>query len=124
MALSAATPRHLATIGLLDEVHDDPETDINFLMRVALEKIAFLPFGYLIDQWRWSVFSGETTPQQYNQKWWDLRYGQGWRIFVHLDEESLLCNVKQQYIVYVRNQVPDGIRHKRCFGNTRKNIFR
>jgi peptidyl-dipeptidase A len=42
-------------------------------MKMALEKIAFLPFGYLIDQWRWSVFSGETPPEKYNQKWWDLR---------------------------------------------------
>ena len=40
---------------------------------MALEKIAFLPFGYLIDQWRWSVFSGETPSTKYNQKWWDLR---------------------------------------------------
>lgn len=52
------------------------ETEINFLMLMALDKIAFLPFGYLIDQWRWSVFSGETTPEQYNEKWWQLRYYQ------------------------------------------------
>jgi peptidyl-dipeptidase A len=51
-----------------------PETDLNYLMKMALEKIAFLPFGYLIDQWRWSVFSGETTPADYNNKWWELRY--------------------------------------------------
>ena len=49
------------------------ENDINFLMKMALEKIAFLPFGYLIDQWRWSVFSGETQPDKYNEKWWELR---------------------------------------------------
>jgi peptidyl-dipeptidase A len=49
------------------------EADINFLLKMALEKIAFLPFGYLIDQWRWSVFSGETPPQHYNDKWWELR---------------------------------------------------
>jgi peptidyl-dipeptidase A len=42
-------------------------------MKMALEKIAFLPFGYLIDQWRWSVFSGQTPPNKYNEKWWDLR---------------------------------------------------
>ena len=41
---------------------------------MALEKIAFLPFGYLIDQWRWSVFSGETDPDHYNDKWWQLRW--------------------------------------------------
>ena len=49
------------------------EADLNFLMSMALDKISFLPFGYLIDQWRWSVFSGETTPDSYNDKWWDLR---------------------------------------------------
>ena len=49
------------------------EAELNFLLKMALEKIAFLPFGYLIDQWRWSVFSGETDPDHYNDKWWQLR---------------------------------------------------
>lgn len=49
------------------------EADLNFLMQQALESIAFLPFGYLIDQWRWSVFSGETPKDSYNEKWWQLR---------------------------------------------------
>jgi hypothetical protein len=44
-------------------------------MMMALDKIAFLPFGYLIDQWRWSVFSGATPPEKYNEDWWKLRYG-------------------------------------------------
>ena len=42
-------------------------------MKTALEKIAFLPFGKLIDQWRWDVFSGKTKPEQYNAAWWALR---------------------------------------------------
>ena len=42
-------------------------------MKMALEKVAFLPFGYLIDQWRWSVFSGKIKPNEYNTKWWRLR---------------------------------------------------
>jgi peptidyl-dipeptidase A len=42
-------------------------------MRDALDKVAFLPFGLLIDQWRWKVFNGEVSPDQYNQAWWDLR---------------------------------------------------
>ena len=41
-------------------------------MRKALEKVAFLPFGLLIDQWRWKVFSGEVTPANYNKAWWEL----------------------------------------------------
>ncbi len=42
-------------------------------MTRALEKVAFLPFGLLIDQWRWKVFSGEIKPEDYNKAWWDLR---------------------------------------------------
>jgi hypothetical protein len=43
-------------------------------MQRALEKVAFLPFGYLIDKWRWSVFSRETSPFNMNDKWWELRW--------------------------------------------------
>lgn len=50
------------------------EGDINFLFQMALDKVAFLPFGYLIDQWRWSVYRGETTKDNYNKAWWDLRF--------------------------------------------------
>ncbi|KAA0725567.1 Angiotensin-converting enzyme [Triplophysa tibetana] len=74
LSLSASTPKHLYTIGLMDEVTDDAESDINYLLKMALEKIAFLPFGYLIDQWRWGVFSGRTPPERYNSEWWYLRY--------------------------------------------------
>ena len=42
-------------------------------MKLALEKIAFLPFGKMIDEWRWKVFSGEISPEEYNKGWWDLR---------------------------------------------------
>lgn len=49
------------------------ETDLNYLLKMALEKIAFLPFGYLIDQWRWGVFSGRIPEEQYNSDWWYLR---------------------------------------------------
>lgn len=50
-----------------------PESDINFLMSMALDKIAFLPFGYLMDQWRWKVFDGRIPPTEYNKEWWNLR---------------------------------------------------
>ncbi|KAM9006207.1 angiotensin-converting enzyme isoform X2 [Sarcophilus harrisii] len=73
LALSVSTPTHLNKIGLLDKVINDNENDINYLLKMALEKIAFLPFGYLVDQWRWRVFSGVTTPSQYNSDWWYLR---------------------------------------------------
>jgi peptidyl-dipeptidase A len=42
-------------------------------MQNALDKVAFLPFGLLIDQWRWQVFSGQIPPERYNQGWWELR---------------------------------------------------
>ncbi len=71
IALSV-TPEYLVQIGLLEKA-PDPSKDIGLLLRKALEKIAFLPFGLLIDQWRWKVFSGEIPPTQYNQAWWQLR---------------------------------------------------
>lgn len=73
LALSVSTPAHLHKIGLLDRVANDIESDINYLLKMALEKIAFLPFGYLVDQWRWGVFSGRTPPSRYNYDWWYLR---------------------------------------------------
>ncbi|KAL0984278.1 hypothetical protein UPYG_G00139350 [Umbra pygmaea] len=73
MSLSVSTPKHLASIGLLSNATNDDESDINYLLKMALEKIAFLPFGYLIDQWRWNVFSGRTPPARYNADWWHLR---------------------------------------------------
>ncbi|XP_042865638.1 angiotensin-converting enzyme-like [Penaeus japonicus] len=73
LALSAATPSHLQEVNLLASVDDSFENDINFLFSMALDKIAFLPFGYLVDKWRWEVFSGETSESDYNSRWWDLR---------------------------------------------------
>ncbi|HEX6860729.1 MAG TPA: M2 family metallopeptidase [Caulobacteraceae bacterium] len=70
--LSALTPTYLQQIGLLDQA-PGAEQDIPFLLKMALDKIAFLPFGYLMDQWRWQVFDGTLTPETYNQGWWALR---------------------------------------------------
>jgi peptidyl-dipeptidase A len=71
IALSV-TPEYLVKIGLLDKA-PDASGDIGLLMSRALEKVSFLPFGLLIDQWRWKVFSGEVTPANFNKAWWDLR---------------------------------------------------
>ncbi len=71
-ALSASTPTYLNQIGLLDQV-PGAEEDIPFLLKMALDKIAFLPFGLLVDRWRWEVFSGEVGPEKYNDAWWALR---------------------------------------------------
>ena len=70
VALSV-TPRYLVQVGLLDK-EPASGTALPLLMRRALEKIAFLPFGLLVDQWRWKVFSGEIGPQDYNASWWEL----------------------------------------------------
>jgi peptidyl-dipeptidase A len=66
------TPEYLVKLGLLDKAPDTSK-DIGLLLHRALEKIAFLPFGLVIDQWRWKVFSGEIPPEKYNQTWWQLR---------------------------------------------------
>jgi peptidyl-dipeptidase A len=66
-------PDHLVKIGLLKDVDNSPEAVVNAQMKRALSKIAFLPFGKLIDQWRWKVFSGEIKPADYNKAWWQLR---------------------------------------------------
>jgi peptidyl-dipeptidase A len=66
------TPEYLAKLGLLDEV-PDASGDLGLLMKQALEKIAFLPFGLMVDQWRWKVFAGEVGPEGYNELWWQLR---------------------------------------------------
>jgi peptidyl-dipeptidase A len=66
------TPEYLQQIGLLQKV-PDTSGDLGLLMKLALDKVAFLPFGLLIDQWRWRVFSGEIKPADYNKSWWQLR---------------------------------------------------
>jgi peptidyl-dipeptidase A len=67
------TPGHLNRIGLAPPQKTDPRATINAQMRWALDKIVFLPWGKLVDQWRWKVFSGEIRPDQYNAAWWKLR---------------------------------------------------
>jgi peptidyl-dipeptidase A len=66
------TPDYLKKLGLIDQV-PPPSADITLLLRTALDKIAFLPFGLLIDKWRWQVYSGQVTPEHYNSAWWALR---------------------------------------------------
>ncbi len=79
MALSV-TPKYLKNLGLLNITLDAKDTAqskkvlLNQQMKVALSKLAFLPFGLLVDKWRWQVFSGKVTDQEYNKAWWDLRY--------------------------------------------------
>jgi peptidyl-dipeptidase A len=67
------TPAYLKEKGLISETVESYEATINKQMKMALQKIAFLPFGKMIDEWRWQVFSGEISPEDYNAGWWRLR---------------------------------------------------
>jgi peptidyl-dipeptidase A len=68
----SVTPDYLHKLGLIKDL-PDPSQDIGVLLNRALEKVAFLPFGYLVDQWRWKVYSGEVQPKDYDKVWWELR---------------------------------------------------
>jgi len=69
--LNALTPDYLKQLGLIETV-PGPEADIPYLLNMALDKVAILPFALIIDKWRWGVFSGAITPEHYNDAWWDL----------------------------------------------------
>ncbi|CAL8350954.1 unnamed protein product [Merluccius merluccius] len=75
MSLSAATPKHLQALGLLP--HDfvsDRETDINFLMKQALTIVATLPFTYMLEEWRWKVFQGNISKDEWMKSWWEMKH--------------------------------------------------
>jgi len=68
------TPEYLVQIGLLDRSKvPSADKDTGLLLRQAMDKVAFLPFGLLVDKWRWGVFDGSITPSNYNQAWVDLK---------------------------------------------------
>ena len=67
------TPRYYDSIGLIEKGQDSPEATINGLLKLALDRVAFLPFGLILDQWRWGVFSGQIPAERYNAAWWELR---------------------------------------------------
>ncbi len=71
LALSV-TPAYLVELGLIDE-EPPPAADLGLLLRLALDKVAFLPFGLMVDQWRWRAFSGEYPVEGWNDGWWELR---------------------------------------------------
>merc|ERR1719419_643466 len=75
LSLAVGTATYFQRLGLLGEDVDisDEETNINILFDMALERIAFLPFGYLVDKFRWDVYSGVTSKEDMNCHWWKLR---------------------------------------------------
>ncbi|KAK0057681.1 angiotensin-converting enzyme-like isoform X2, partial [Biomphalaria pfeifferi] len=73
IALSAMTPHNLYSIGLLNQPFDDPQSELNYLMLMALRRISLIPPSFLVDQWRWKVFRGEITKENYNKEWWNFK---------------------------------------------------
>ncbi|BAV98878.1 M2 family metallopeptidase [Lysobacter enzymogenes] len=69
----AMTPKYLSSIGMVANPQQSQEALINAQMRMALAKVSFLPFGLMIDRWRWGVFDGSIKPDQYNKAWWELK---------------------------------------------------
>ena len=68
------TPQYLNQIGLLDKAKiPSADKDTGLLLKQAMDKVAFLPFGLMVDKWRWGVFDGTITPANYNQAWADLK---------------------------------------------------
>ena len=68
------TPQYLVDIGLLEKAKvPSADKDIGLLLRQAMDKVAFLPFGLLVDRWRWGVFDGTIKPADYNSAWTQLR---------------------------------------------------
>nr|QHO60759.1 salivary 71kDa-like protein [Sergentomyia schwetzi] len=73
LSLSVSSPKHLEKVGLLKDFKFDEEAQINQLLNMALDKMAFLPFAYTVDKYRWGVFRGEISPADYNCKFWEMR---------------------------------------------------
>nr|XP_002735388.2 PREDICTED: angiotensin-converting enzyme-like [Saccoglossus kowalevskii] len=73
IAMSAATPEHLYSIGLMTELPDDYESDINFLMKQALTMVATLPFSIALEKWRWEVFRGNIPYNEWTKQWWEIK---------------------------------------------------
>jgi peptidyl-dipeptidase A len=66
------TPAYLKQVGLMKQ-EPDPSQDIGPLLYTALQKVAFLPFGYMVDKWRWQVYAGQVKPADYDKAWWALK---------------------------------------------------
>jgi peptidyl-dipeptidase A len=106
IALSV-TPKYLKQIGLIETIPDESK-DIGLLMKQALDKIAFIPFGLMVDQWRWQVYAGDITPEDYNTAWWQLREKyQGVAAPISRDEDAFDPGAKYH--------VPGGVPYSRYF---------
>ncbi|OTF69605.1 hypothetical protein BLA29_007606 [Euroglyphus maynei] len=76
MALSVVTPEHLVKVGLLNKFQFENNPDdmnLNFQLHMAMDKIVFLPFAFVMDKWRWDVFNDDKLNDHMNRHWWELR---------------------------------------------------
>ena len=105
------TPEYLSKIGLLDKTpksNSGNKSDLGMLMKMALERVAFVPFGLMIDQWRWKVFNGEISEEEYNKGWWQLRNKyQGVKSPVAISEDNFDPGAKYH--------IPAGVPYTRYF---------
>jgi len=102
------TPEYLARIGLAGKAGADEKAMLNAQMKLALEKVAFLPFGLLIDKWRWGVFDGSIAPDRYNEGWWQLR-----RKYQGLS--SPVAGTPADFDPGAKNHVPTNVPYMRYF---------
>ena len=102
------TPAYLAKIGLAGKAGADEKAMLNAQMKLALEKVAFLPFGLLIDKWRWGVFDGSIAPDRYNEGWWQLR-----RKYQGLS--SPVAGTPADFDPGAKNHVPTNVPYMRYF---------
>jgi len=104
------TPAYLARIGLARDAGgaDAKKAALNAQMKLALEKVAFLPFGLLIDKWRWGVFDGSIAPDRYNAAWWELR-----RKYQGLS--SPVASTPADFDPGAKNHVPTNVPYMRYF---------
>lgn len=102
------TPAYLQRIGLAGDVGEGKKAALNAQMKLALEKVAFLPFGLLIDKWRWGVFDGSIAPDRYNAAWWELR-----RKYQGLS--SPVAATAEDFDPGAKNHVPTNVPYMRYF---------
>ncbi|XP_022289506.2 angiotensin-converting enzyme-like isoform X1 [Crassostrea virginica] len=73
VTLSMNTPEHHQKVGFISAISKETEGDINYLLRLALDKVAVLPYVYSVEHWRWKVFRGMVSPSDFNKEWWKNR---------------------------------------------------
>ncbi|GAB6018818.1 hypothetical protein CHUAL_000479 [Chamberlinius hualienensis] len=108
LALSVSTNKHLSLFNLSDFANDTSNADINFLYNMALKKLAFLPFGYVLDYWRWRVFREEIPQSKWNEEWWKMRRD-------YQGIESAVTRTEEDFDPAAKYHVPANVPYDRYF---------